>query len=395
MDINAFMLGGDTVDYKELRERYPEFSFDGYEIKNEDGKIKVIYFFTQSEDIQFFPEWILPFSFDEYIENENSEFLDSLIFNLGLSELVSYWKACCSPKIIVRCGYLSDEQQLFWKKLYFNGLGEFFYRNNIDAQFDTFVNFECLYDYDHTGLNVPVETKGNLIAVGGGKDSVVSLELLKDFDHSCYIITPHGANIDTTRVAGYTDEKIIAPKRVLDRKIVELNNKGYLNGHTPLSAVIAFSSYLCAFLAKKKYVVLSNESSANESYVDGKEVNHQYSKSIEFENDFRDYVEKLAVEKGREKDLELYKNVKDLAPEVIAKYRRIYKGVSPNVDFYSGLVYKMLDIPPDLFTPIFTIARIAGWSAHRIEELVTGGKIIRPAYKSNNVRNIYVPMNNR
>ena len=286
------MSGGDTVDYKELRERYPEFSFDGYEIKNEDGKIKVIYFFTQSEDIQFFPEWILPFSFDEYIENENSEFLDSLIFNLGLSELVSYWKACLSPKIIVRCGYLSDEQQLFWKKLYFNGLGEFFYRNNIDADFDTFVNFECLYDYDYTGLNVPFETSGNLIAVGGGKDSVVSLELLKDFDNSCYIINPHGANIDTAIVAGYTDEQIIAPKRVLDRKIVELNNKGYLNGHTPLSAVIAFSSYLCAFLAKKKYVVLSNESSANESYVDGKEINHQYSKSIEFENDFRDYTSK-------------------------------------------------------------------------------------------------------
>ena len=278
------------MKYEELRERYPEFSFDGYEVRDNEGKIEVIYFFTQSEDIQFFPSWVLPFSYDEYIENENKDFIDKLIFNLGMSELVSYWKACCSPKVIVRCGYLDDNQQYFWKKLYFNGLGEFFYRNEIDADFESFVNFECLYDDDYVALEKPVGVSGNLIAVGGGKDSVVSLELLKDYDNTCYIINPHGANIDTAKVAGYTDEKIIAPKRKLDRKIVELNSKGYLNGHTPLSAVIAFSAYLCAFLSKKRYIVLSNESSANESYVTGKQVNHQYSKSIEFENDFRSYT---------------------------------------------------------------------------------------------------------
>ena len=107
-----------------------------------------------------------------------------------------------------------------------------------------------------------------------------------------------------------------------------------------------------------------------------------YSLSDPREKVFRHYVEKLAVEKGREKDLELYKNVKDLAPEIIAKYRRIYKGVSPNVDFYSGFVYDMLGIPRELYTPMFAVARIVGWSAHRIEELVCTDKIIRPAYMS-------------
>ncbi len=107
-----------------------------------------------------------------------------------------------------------------------------------------------------------------------------------------------------------------------------------------------------------------------------------YSLSDPREKVFRDYVEKLAVEKGREKDLELYKNVKELAPELIAKYRRIYKGVSPNVDFYSGFVYDMLGIPRELYTPMFAVARIVGWSAHRIEELVCTDKIIRPAYMS-------------
>ncbi|MEG0962265.1 MAG: citrate/2-methylcitrate synthase [Lachnospiraceae bacterium] len=97
---------------------------------------------------------------------------------------------------------------------------------------------------------------------------------------------------------------------------------------------------------------------------------------------FKGFVEKLAIEKGREKDFKLYSSIERLAPEVIAEKRHIYKGVSANVDFYSGFVYDMLEIPVELYTPIFAIARIAGWSAHRIEELVNCDKIIRPAYKS-------------
>ncbi len=107
-----------------------------------------------------------------------------------------------------------------------------------------------------------------------------------------------------------------------------------------------------------------------------------YSLSDPRERVFRGYVEQLAKEKGKEDELQLYLNVEELAPEVIAKYRRIYKGVSPNVDFYSGFVYDMLGIPRELYTPIFAIARIVGWSAHRIEELICTDKIIRPAYMS-------------
>ena len=107
-----------------------------------------------------------------------------------------------------------------------------------------------------------------------------------------------------------------------------------------------------------------------------------YSLSDPRERVFKGYVEKLAAEKGREKDLELYQNIEELAPELIAKYRRIYKGVSPNVDFYSGFVYDMLGIPQELYTAMFAIARIVGWSAHRIEELICTDKIIRPAYMS-------------
>jgi citrate synthase len=107
-----------------------------------------------------------------------------------------------------------------------------------------------------------------------------------------------------------------------------------------------------------------------------------YSLSDPRERVFRRYVEQLAAEKGREEDLALYMNVEKLAPEVIAKNRRIYKGVSPNVDFYSGFVYDMLGIPQELYTAMFAMARIVGWSAHRIEELLCMDKIIRPAYMS-------------
>ena len=110
---------------------------------------------------------------------------------------------------------------------------------------------------------------------------------------------------------------------------------------------------------------------------------------------FRSFVKKLAQEKGRQDEYELYFLTERLAKEVIARERKIYKGVSANVDFYSGFVYSMLDLPTELFTPIFAMARIVGWSAHRIEELANNGKIIRPAYKSVAERQEYVKLAER
>jgi len=110
---------------------------------------------------------------------------------------------------------------------------------------------------------------------------------------------------------------------------------------------------------------------------------------------FRSFVERLAAEKHLEKEFALYASVERLAPRVIASERKIYKGVSANVDFYSGFVYHMLGLPVELFTPIFAVARIAGWSAHRLEELVGGGKIIRPAYMAVHPRRPYRPMAER
>lgn len=110
---------------------------------------------------------------------------------------------------------------------------------------------------------------------------------------------------------------------------------------------------------------------------------------------FKEYVSKLAAEKGRSDEFMLYSSVEAIAPQVIGRERNMYKGVSANVDFYSGFVYQMLGLPRELFTPLFAIARIAGWSSHRLEELINGNKIIRPAYLAVSPRKEYTPMQDR
>lgn len=120
-----------------------------------------------------------------------------------------------------------------------------------------------------------------------------------------------------------------------------------------------------------------------------------YSQSDPRAEVFKRFVRQLSQEKGRDDDFALYSMIEELAPKVIAEERRIYKGVSANVDFYSGFVYSMLDIPTELFTPMFAIARIVGWSAHRIEELINVDKIIRPAYVSIGDLQNYTPLDQR
>jgi citrate synthase len=120
-----------------------------------------------------------------------------------------------------------------------------------------------------------------------------------------------------------------------------------------------------------------------------------YSLSDPRANIFKRFVEQLASEKNRQNEYQLYSKVENLAPKVIGELRKIYKGVSANIDFYSGFVYSMLDLPAELFTPLFAVARISGWCAHRIEELVNNGKIIRPAYKSVIKQKPYLTMQER
>ncbi|GAB4311328.1 MAG: hypothetical protein Kow00127_01280 [Bacteroidales bacterium] len=204
-------------------------------------------------------------------------------------ELISYWKAVCPPMVSVPIA-LTPEQAGFWKKLYYNGLGEFFYLNGIDADPETFMEISTDSGQEIFPAEFPTNPERVLVPVGGGKDSVVTLELLKnEFDVIPMAINPGRAILDTIGVSGVGSDKGVFIRRSIDPLLIELNARGFLNGHTPFSALLAFVSLLAAGNTGSAYIALSNESSANEPTVPGG-ANHQYSKSLEFERDFRAYA---------------------------------------------------------------------------------------------------------
>lgn len=270
--------------FEQLRAENQEFVYESYEV-NDDSFV----FHFRMGKYRFDPKWSFSPKLMEKVNNK--QLLNYAVFSLGMSELVSYWKCACPPVVKINCGALNKEQVKWWKKLYYNGLGEFFYRNKIETDIDSFMEIiPCCENVPDFSDNSSGE--GFLIPVGGGKDSVVTIELLRDYKDksACYILNPRGATLNCAHTAGYNDDQIVGVKRIIDKQLLELNAQGYLNGHTPISSVIAFSAWIFAYCSGKKYIALSNESSANESNVSGTNINHQYSKSTEFEADFRYYT---------------------------------------------------------------------------------------------------------
>ena len=278
--------------FKTLRKEYPKFIYNDYKITDENDKICIEYDF-EIEGLTNFNPRVEILKKEFYFKDINQDKVKNIVFNLGMVEAISYFKATCSPQFIIKCGKIDEFQEKWFKKLFYLGLGEFRYVNNINISEEDFFEFVSL------GENLNVESEedsldGIIIPVGGGKDSNVTLDLLKEYkDKSlAFRIGKNAVSTECAQIAGFDDSKVIEVKRTIDKNLIELNSKGFLNGHTPFSAMVAFLTYLCSYLLGKKYVALSNEASANESNVDGENINHQYSKTIEFENDFRLYSEK-------------------------------------------------------------------------------------------------------
>ena len=285
--------------YLKFRKEYPRFFYRGYSTEETLNELKITYTFEIEGLFEFTPTWTFPQNGNTQVKWNEDPLMKKMIFSLGMVELVSYWKITCSPQVVIEAGALNKDQILWWKDLYFNGLGEFFYVNKItEADPEGFMEMVCAlgeevkesHDYakkqDTTGSE-----KGVLVPVGGGKDSAVTLELLKSADVPvfAYIINPRGATIHTTESADLDADHVISVHRTLDKRMLQLNKEGFLNGHTPFSALVAFSTVIAARMAGLSYIALSNESSANESTVQGSTVNHQYSKSFKFETDFHRY----------------------------------------------------------------------------------------------------------
>lgn len=292
--------------YLSLREQYPRFAYRGYDIEENDTCLKITYRFEIPGLSEFAPVWVFPKAEGDCHRWSKDRLMQDMIFSLGMVELVSYWKITCPPTVTVEAGWLNQDQIDWWKDLYFNGLGEFFYVNGIkEADPNHFMDIRCTaqreercedpcadqaVNRDFPASGIPA-SGGVLVPIGGGKDSAVTLELLRLAGRPvcAYIINPRGATIHTAQVAGLDAAHVVNAKRTLDPNMLELNRQGYLNGHTPFSALVAFSSIIAARMLGLSMVALSNESSANESTVQGSTVNHQYSKSFKFEEDFHYY----------------------------------------------------------------------------------------------------------
>ncbi|MCL2508479.1 MAG: hypothetical protein FWF05_04815 [Oscillospiraceae bacterium] len=280
--------------FEELRAAHRAFFYNGYEIIRNPDHILIRYGFVMEGLCEFRPEIRVMTDNLALVNPFDGETARKLIFSLGLVEAVSYWKAACPGKVVIRCGAVSGEQALWWKKLWWGGLGEFFYRNGIVTDFDSFVNFDSLGETVESGAGTSdIRLCGlNLVPVGGGKDSAVTLSLLHGRRDSirCFTINDQPARTGTVLAAGLPKDSIVRTYRTIDPELLRLNGEGYLNGHTPFSAVAAFLSLYCAYLIGAENIILSNESSANEPSVPGADVNHQYSKSFDFENDFLTYT---------------------------------------------------------------------------------------------------------
>jgi len=260
------------------------FIYQNYNYEISEKELKISFNFLIEPDIKLNAKVFIPLT----KKLNNSENLDNLIFNLGMIELISYWKLTCENKIIINCGYLDKNQTNFFKKLYLNGMGEFFYQNKLDFTRKNFITIKSLNN--KKPKKEKIKTSGILLPIGGGKDSIVSMELLKKETPLFFGLNPTNEIKKTIK-----KNKAVFVKRIIDKKLLELNNKkGYYNGHTPFSAYLAFLTTLVAFIEKKKYIILSNERSSNEETVVylNKKINHQYSKTFEFENDFRKYSKK-------------------------------------------------------------------------------------------------------
>ena len=192
--------------FQEFRDNYPFFIYEDFYLKDDDKQIEARFHFNISDKFSFYPTISIPKNSLKNLPDMKKEVLNQLFFHIGMVELISYWKLTCSPKVIVKPYKLNEDQIKWWKKLYYNGLGEFFYLNSIKKDIKSFMHIET--------KGKPVKTSDSLlnnnsvlVPVGGGKDSVVTLEILKksDFNIIPFVMNPRDASLRTIQIAGFSD----------------------------------------------------------------------------------------------------------------------------------------------------------------------------------------------
>lgn len=277
--------------YSELSRKYPHFIYHDYTYTVTGQKLEGRFTFLIRDDRdQVAFELFTSFSI-QYIGGAAAidTDLEALVFNLGLAEAISYWKLTCAKHFSIQCGHLDDKQQIWWKKLFKKGLSEFFYLNDMMDWDESMLQFESTGDIIEAPSKRAYNHEKVLVPIGGGKDSISSVEILKEHKQIVpLMMNPGQASTDFVNYHDFTEYVKIT--RSLDRQIIDLNGQGFLNGHIPFSAVLSLYTMTAARLFGISDIALSNESSANEPTILGTDINHQYSKSLEYEQDINRYV---------------------------------------------------------------------------------------------------------
>ena len=307
---------------KYFRKKYPKFIYKKHSYEISENNLEIFFNFLIPPDISFSPKITIKNVNKNQISIIDKETISNLIFNLGLIELLSYWKTTCSPEIIIKARTLGQKQIEWWKDLIIKGMGQFFYENKINFLERRFITIKVdkkLSTFRKTSFVKSTDKirqdNSILVPIGGGKDSIVTLELLKQSKENitCFGLNPTNAAQKIMRTAKCD---FIIAKREIDNRLLKMNQSGFLNGHTPFSAYLAFLTTLISVLFNKKYIAISNERSSNESNLKylGKDINHQYSKSFDFEEKFRLYSKKYLT-----KDVEYFSILRPLYEIQVAK----------------------------------------------------------------------------
>ena len=280
------------ISFADLRKKFPEFCYDSYKWSFLNKDLKIVFKFSSNR--HKFSAIIKIRNVPKSAKKIKKEILDNFVFNLGLIESFSYWKAFCSPKISIKCGSLDKSQILWWEKLLIKGMGQYFFENKINFKAKDFIKIIVLPSDTKKPLLYKALNDDILLPIGGGKDSFASLHLLqqKKKNVACFLLNPTKSALAASKIFDCTNT--IVCERKIDDHLLKLNKLGYLNGHTPFVAYLSFLSALTCLLFNKKYIAFSNEKSSNEGntiYLN-EEINHQYSKTFDFETRFRDYIKK-------------------------------------------------------------------------------------------------------
>lgn len=297
-----------TLSYEFLRLKHPSIEYRAYHHKLTDDGLVITFSFHLEPDVDFAPTILIKGVTADQLTNVPRAELDFYCFSLGMTELVSYWKAACSPLIKVSCHNLTAEDLGWWQQLFQMGLGEFYYQNQIDFTSPEHLRWEVQGQQlvpsvpssknpngvaAHASAPDLKPDSGVLIPIGGGKDSAVTLELLAKHWQGRRVglaVNPTTATLHGAHAGNL--ETLCVVIRDIDPVLLSLNQAGYLNGHTPFSAMVAWISCLVARLYQLPAIAVSNEQSSNEGNVmfHGIEVNHQYSKTLTFESSFQHYL---------------------------------------------------------------------------------------------------------